>query len=74
MVDYGDLRWVHGFAAAVDILTRPPFAAPRRRVFPGGDGETQCSKVRSDASPGRNKFAEPSSDRAMRLTHRWSTR
>ena len=29
-----------------------------------GDGETYCSKVCSDDSPGRTKFAEPSSDRA----------
>src|SRR6476659_6014818 len=27
-----------------------------------GDGETHCSKFRSDEIPGRNKFAEPSSE------------
>jgi hypothetical protein len=43
-----DLRGVQGAVAAVAILTRPTLGAPRRALFPGGDGETQCSKFRSD--------------------------
>jgi hypothetical protein len=43
-----DLREVHGATAAVAILTRPTLGAPRRAIFPGGDGETPCLKVRSD--------------------------
>ena len=30
------------------IRTRPTLVAPRRALIPGGDGETHCSKVRSD--------------------------
>ena len=37
------------------ILTRPTLGAPRRPLFPGGDGE-HCSKVRSDEGPGRTKL------------------
>ncbi|HEU4503685.1 MAG TPA: hypothetical protein VFR79_02585 [Nitrospira sp.] len=51
MVSYCELRWVHGRVAAVAA----------------GDGETQCSKVRSDASRERTKFAEPRSDTTMRF-------
>jgi hypothetical protein len=39
-----------------------------------GDGETQCSTVRSDKSRGRTKFAEPSSEWVMRFLHRLSRR
>ena len=31
----------------VAILTRPTLGAPRRALFPGGDGETQCLKIHS---------------------------
>ena len=43
-----DLRWVHGPYRCAVVLTRPTPVAPRRALFPGGDGETHCSKVRSD--------------------------
>ena len=46
-----DLRRVHG--RLVEVAA--------------GDGETQCSKVRSDASRERTKFAEPRSDTTMRF-------
>jgi len=36
------------------LLTRPTLGAPRRALFPGGDGETPCSKVHSN---GRSKLA-----------------
>src|SRR6476646_616478 len=57
------LARVPGRAAAVAILTCPTLGAiistcqptdcfasvyPGRAIFPGGDGETHCSKVRSD--------------------------
>jgi hypothetical protein len=57
-----DLRWMQGPFVAVAILTRPTlgdllppsrptdcFAIvyPGRALFPGGDGETQCSKIHS---------------------------
>jgi hypothetical protein len=42
------LRGMHGYAVVVAILTRPTLGAPRRALFPGVDGETQCVKVRSD--------------------------
>ena len=43
-----DLRGVQGTVAAVGILTRPTLGPPRRALFPGGDGETHCSKVHSN--------------------------
>ena len=30
------------------VLTRPTPVAPRRALFPGGDGETHCPKVHSN--------------------------
>ena len=41
-----DLRWVQGPIAAVGVLTHPTLGAPGRALFPRGDGETHCSKVR----------------------------
>jgi len=58
-----NLRGVHGPVAAVAILTLPTLGAiiftrqptdcfaivyPGRALFPGGDGETHCPKVRSN--------------------------
>src|SRR5262249_19336090 len=37
---------LHGLFGAV-LLTRPTLGAPRRALFPGGDGE-HCPKFRSD--------------------------
>ena len=50
-----DLRGVHDPVAAVAF----------------GDGETQCSKVRSDKVR-TDEFAEPSRDRALQFIHRLS--
>jgi hypothetical protein len=48
----------------VAILTRPTLGAPKTRPFPGGDGETQWSQVRSTQSMtdqvcGANQRQEP---------------
>ncbi len=43
-----DLRGEQRAVTAIAILTRPTPGAPGRALFPGGDGETQCSKVRAD--------------------------
>jgi hypothetical protein len=45
-----DLRWEQRAVTAIAILTRPTPGAPGRALFPGGDGETLCSKVRSKRS------------------------
>ena len=48
-VDGGIMRLAMGARpmAAVAILTRQTLVAPRRALFPSGDGETQCSKIHS---------------------------
>ena len=41
-VTAGDLRWVQG---SIDAVAR---SRDKKRLFPKGDGETPCLKVRSD--------------------------
>ena len=61
------LARLHGFVAAVAILTLPTLGAPRRALSQGRWRDAMFEDP-FGRSPGRNKFAEPSSDRGMRLT------
>ena len=53
------------------LLTRPTLGAPRRALFP----EAMASIVRRSVRTkyGTDQVAEPSSDRALWFTRRWSS-
>ena len=56
MVAFCDLRGVQRVVTPIAILTRPTLGAARRALFPGGDGETQGSKIDSGKAPDRSSL------------------
>src|SRR5262249_2016383 len=61
---------LHGLFGAA-LLTRPTLGAPRRALFPGGDGE-HCPKVPFGQSLARTKLRRQAATRPCSLTHRRS--
>jgi hypothetical protein len=80
MIASRDLRWVQGLIAAVAVLTHPTLGSPfppsppicnrlpMTRPFPRRRWRDAVFEGPFGRSPGRSKFAEPSSERVLRFT------